>query len=82
VSYLNTNSFWSAQIDQIYIDSRKKADLIPLFGDHLIHLGSFENFEGKLKNLRAFYDKVLPETGWDKYTVINLEFRDQIVCRK
>jgi len=23
----------------------------------------------------------LPEVGWNKYSLINLEFRDQIVCR-
>ena len=48
----------------------------------LIHLGTIENFKGKLRNLEAFYEKVLPEVGWNKYSVINLEFKDQIVCKK
>lgn len=82
VKYIRKNDFWSAQIDQIYIDSFQEIDLIPRVGNHLIHLGTFENYEGKLKNLAAFYDKVLPETGWNKYSVINLEYRDQIVCKR
>ncbi len=82
VDYLNNDSFWSAQIDQIYVDSRDQIDLIPRVGSHKIHLGTFENYEGKLRNLAAFYDKVLPEVGWNKYSSINLEFRDQIVCRR
>jgi cell division protein FtsQ len=82
VDYLNNDSFWSAQIDQIYIDNRDQIDLVPRVGNHKIHLGTFENYEGKLRNLAAFYDKVLPEVGWNKYSSINLEFRDQIVCRK
>lgn len=82
VRYINENSFWSAQIDQIYVDGRNEIDLIPRVGNHTVHLGTFENYEGKLRNLEAFYDKVLPSVGWNKYSTINLEFRDQIVCKR
>jgi len=82
VVYTSNKSFWSAQIDQIYVDGDNEIDLIPRVGNHLIHLGTIENYEGKLRNLAAFYEKVLPEVGWNKYSLINLEFKDQIVCRK
>jgi cell division protein FtsQ len=82
VNYVNENSFWSAQIDQIYVDKRDGIDLIPRVGTLVIHLGTFENYKDKLINLEAFYDKVLPEVGWNKYSRINLEFKDQIVCKK
>lgn len=82
VKYISGNSFWSAQIDQIYVNGKNEIDLIPRVGNHTVHLGTFENYRVKLKNLRAFYDKVLPEAGWNKYSVINLEFRDQIVCKR
>lgn len=82
VDYINSDSFWSAQIDQIYVDKKDEIDLIPRVGNHVIHLGTFENYEGKLRNLEAFYAKVLPEIGWNKYSKISLEFKDQIVCKK
>ena len=82
VKYITRDDFWSAQIDQIYVDNHREIDLIPRVGNHQIHLGTFENYEGKLRNLAAFYVKVLPETGWNKYSMINLEFRDQIVCKR
>ena len=82
VNYINDDDFWSAQIDQIYVDKEDEIDLIPRVGNQLVHLGTAEDFEGKLKNLSVFYDKVLPEVGWNKYSVINLEFKDQIVCKK
>jgi cell division protein FtsQ len=82
VNYLNDDDFWSAQIDQIYVDGNDEIDLILRVGNQLVHLGTAENFEGKLKNLEAFYDKVLPEVGWNKYSLINLEFEDQIVCKR
>lgn len=82
VDYIKDDKFWSAQIDQIYVDNNDEIDLIPRVGNHLIHLGTTENLEGKLRNLMAFYDDVLPEVGWNKYSLINLEFKDQIVCKK
>jgi cell division protein FtsQ len=82
VDYINSDSFWAAQIDQIYVDSYDEIDLIPRVGNHIIHLGSADDFEVKLRNLRVFYDKVLPVVGWNKYSNINLAFRDQIVCRR
>jgi cell division protein FtsQ len=82
VNYIDGNDFWSAQIDQIYVDRKDEIDLIPRVGNHTVHLGTFDNYREKLRNLSAFYDKVLPEVGWNKYSVINLEFSDQIVCKR
>lgn len=82
VDYMRKDDFWSAQIDQLYVDNKDEIDLIPRLGNHKIHLGSIENYEGKLRNLEAFYREVIPVTGWNKYELINLEFKDQIVCRR
>jgi cell division protein FtsQ len=61
VNYINDDNFWSAQIDQIYVDGNDEINLIPRVGNQLVHLGTAENYKGKLRNLEAFYDKVLPE---------------------
>lgn len=82
VNYINDDKFWSAQIDQIYVDGNDEIDLIPRSVSHQIHLGSCENYEAKLRNLQAFYDKVMPVVGWNKYSMINLEYKDQIVCKR
>jgi cell division protein FtsQ len=82
VEYVRNDSFWSAQIDQIYVDDENEIDLIPRLGNQRIHLGSVENYRDKLRNLETFYREVLPVEGWKKYDLINLEFKDQIVCRK
>jgi cell division protein FtsQ len=82
VNYIKKDDFWSAQIDQVYIDGRNRVSLVPRAGSHVINLGTFENYEGKLRNLSAFYEKVLSEVGWDRYSSISLEYRDQVVCRR
>lgn len=80
--YISGDDFWSAQIDQIFVDGDGEIDFIPRVGNHVIHLGTAENLEGKLNGLEAFYDNVLPVVGWNKYSYINLEYRDQIVCKR
>ena len=82
INYIKKDDFWSAQIDQIYVDKNNKIELIPRVGNHVVRLGTTENFKEKLRNLETFYKNVLPEVGWNKYSVINLEFKDQIVCKK
>ena len=82
VNYINDDKFWAAQIDQIYVDGNDEINLIPRAGSHMIHLGTADNYEGKLRNLETFYDEVLPVVGWNKYSVINLEYKDQIVCKR
>ena len=79
ISYIRKDDFWSAQIDQIYVDRGNAINLIPRIGNHVVRLGTIDDFREKLRNLEVFYKDVLPEVGWNKYSVINLEFKDQIV---
>jgi cell division protein FtsQ len=53
--------------------------LIPRVGKHSIVIGSPENLAEKMENLRIFYIKALKNLGWDKYSVINLKYKNQIV---
>lgn len=80
--FLQKEEFWNSQIEQIYVHSDKEVELIPRVGNHRILLGSFDQFEEKLNNLQLFYEQVVPKMGWDKYSVVNLKFKDQIVCTK
>jgi cell division protein FtsQ len=82
IEYINSDSFWSAQIDQINVDNNDDINLIPRVGNHLVKFGSAEDYEAKFRKLEAFYDKVLPVVGWNKYSIINLEYKDQIVCKR
>ncbi|MDR1646279.1 MAG: cell division protein FtsQ [Tannerellaceae bacterium] len=80
--FLQENEFWNNQIEQIYIHPNREVELTPRVGDHLILLGTFDNFREKLNNLQLFYDQAIPKIGWGKYSIINLKFKNQIVCTK
>lgn len=80
--FLQQNTFWNAQIEQIHVLSGKDIELVPRVGDHLIYLGKLDDFENKLERVKTFYEKALNTVGWHKYSRINVEFGNQIICTK
>lgn len=80
--FLQENEFWNAQIEQIYVYPDNDIELIPRVGNHRIMLGTLDEFEEKLANLRLFYEQAIPKVGWEKYSMINLKYKNQIVCTK
>ena len=82
VKFMHNNKFWDTQIEQIYVASNQEVELTPRVGNHQIILGKLENYAENLEKLRIFYNKGLNEVGWNRYSVINLKFKDQVVCTK
>lgn len=80
--FLQENKFWNNQIEQIFVHPNNEVELIPRVGNHRILLGLLDDYEMKLSNLELFYKQAIPYVGWDKYSVINLKFKNQIVCTK
>ena len=80
--FLQNNKFWDAQIEQIHVLSDKNVELVPRVGDHIIYLGKLDGFERKLERVKAFYERGLNQVGWNKYSRINVEFSNQIICTK
>lgn len=79
---INNNSLLKAQINQIYVNSKGEYDLIPELGDHIVQFGNITDATNKLRNLEAYYQKYLKTSNWDSYSIINLTYKDQIVCTK
>lgn len=80
--FLSNNEFWDAQIEQIVVQDNDEIILISRVGDHQILMGKLDNYEEKLQKLKMFYDKALPETGWNRYTKINLKYDKQVIGTK
>jgi cell division protein FtsQ len=80
--FLQKNKFWNAQIEQIYVDPNKDIELTPRVGNHQIILGKVEDCEENLNKLKLFYEKGLNKVGWNKYSKINLKYKNQVVCTK
>lgn len=79
---LNEKEFWRQQIDEVQVDLKGEFVLIPKVGDQRILLGSADNLDEKLYNLRLFYKHAMNRVGWSTYKVINLKYSGQVVCEK
>ena len=82
-NYINADKFWRSQIQQIYINNDRDMEIVPIVGDQKIIFGDTTFMDEKFKKLLTFYRQGLNTTGWwDKYSIINLKFKNQIVCTK
>lgn len=93
---LMENDFWKNQIEQINVTPDLGIELVPRVGNHIVYIGQLpkcndKNLRGKeiknfvdkkLNRLRKFYLYGLSQAGWNKYSYINLEFDNQIICKK
>jgi len=82
ITYIVDNPFWNAQIEQIYVRDDLKIELVPRVSDAIIVLGTLDNYQSKLEKLYKLYQKGFNVIGWNKYKVIDLQYKDQIVCSK
>lgn len=90
------NELWKNQIEQINVLTDLSIEIVPRVGNHIICLGRMPEgktqsertslicdfFNNKITRLEKFYKYGLSQAGWNKYNYINLEFDNQIICKK
>ena len=60
--FIHDDLFCSEQIEQINVVGPDEIELYPRVGQHIIELGSADNFQEKLSRLRIFYRDALKQT--------------------
>jgi len=81
-NHIVSNTFWKNQTVQLNVLTNGTLEMVPRVGDHIVFLGSPTHIDSKLERLRKFYIYGLNKTGWNKYSYINVEFNNQIICKK
>lgn len=79
---INNDNTLNALIEQVYVTSAGKIQLVTKAGSHIVYMGDTTDAVEKLENLKYFYKYGLVKTGWNKYQKVNLEYKNQIVCTK
>ncbi len=82
VRFVNNNSFWKEQIQQLFVSDNQDISFIPTIGVHEVILGDTNNLEKKFNKLDLFYKNGLSKIGWDKYKSINLKYKGQVICKQ
>lgn len=80
--HLLKSPFWQQQVVQLNVLRDGTLELVPRVGDHIVYLGAPRDIPKKLERLRKFYKYGLSNAGWDRYERINVEFDNQIICKK
>jgi cell division protein FtsQ len=79
---LQNNTLWRSMIGQIHVNEKNEIELVPRLGQAIVLLGSPDGMDEKMKKLEVFFAEVIGKEGWDKYKVINIMYKDQVVCLK
>lgn len=80
VMMLHDDEFWDALVEQIVVNGKGEVALIPKVGGFRIMLGTLENVERKMDNLRLFLKEGIGKKGWNLYKEVSLKFDNQVVC--
>ena len=78
--WLDRHPVWNSLIQQIYVEENGDIVFYTSVGDQKIIFGAIENIDYKFAKLKAYYKQIVPAYGWERYSVVNLKFSDQIVC--
>lgn len=90
------NDMWKNLVVQVNVLPDRSIEIVPRVGDHIVHLGPLPEanskekrqelinqfVDRKLTRLEKFYKYGLAQAGWNKYSYIDIEFDNQIICRK
>ena len=74
------DSFLMAMIDQVDINVSRSFELIPKLGKQRIIFGDASDIENKFDKLKLFYKDVITQSGWNRYSTINLQYKNQVVA--
>lgn len=75
------DSFAQAQFQHMVMEKNGNLTAYPQVGNHTIIFGK-NDFEEKLRRLKIFYREGMTANNWNKYSSINLKYKNQIVCTK
>lgn len=81
LNHIHTDDFLKKNVIGIHAEAGKY-QLKLRSENFVVHLGSVNHFNKKLKNFSAFYAKAAKDYSLHNYTRVNLEFDHQVVCTK
>lgn len=79
---INSDEFWNDMIEQINVAPDGKWEFVPRLGNALVVLGPPRDLQKKMMRLKTFFEKVIPQVGWNKYKRVSVEYENQVVCEK
>jgi len=79
---VNNDEFLKTHIVEIHQRIKGTITLKTRVTDFEILVGNLNNLDKKINNLKAFYQKAKKDKTLNKYSIVNLQFDNQVVCTK
>ena len=79
---IQADEFLKKNVVEIRQNENKSIDLKFRKDDFIIQIGSLNQLDKKINNLKAFYKKAMRDSTLNKYSVVNLRFDKQVICTK
>ncbi len=77
---IQQDTFWNAQITQVDIAGLNNFNFYTTLGKQKVKFGDTSLALQKFSNLMAFYQEVSNKIGWDRYDVLDVRFKGQVVA--
>jgi cell division protein FtsQ len=77
--YILRDSFWNSQAAQIDITPERNFEMAPVIGNHIVKLGDGKEIDKKLGRLMLFYKQVMSKTGFDVYSIVDVQYAGQVI---
>lgn len=81
VRHIESNKDWKRIIVQIHVNEDGDIVLVPREGKEKFIFGYPDKLEDKFEKLRKYYTAIIPKAGKDTYTVVDLRYKGQIICK-
>ena len=82
LKYINEDEFLRKNVIGIHIEDVNNYQLKFRMEQFVVSLGGVDNLEEKFNNFKAFYTKANKDKTLENFTMVSLEFNNQVVCTK
>jgi cell division protein FtsQ len=80
LTQIDEDDFFNKIVSEIIIKEDGELWFRPQVSRQMIIWGLPIDTKSKYKRLKKLYKDILPSKGWNKYQLVNLSFKDQIIC--
>jgi len=80
LTVINKDDLFNKVVSEIILKEDGQIWIRPQVSRQIIIWGLPTHTQSKYDKLKRLYREILPSNGWNRYKIINLSFKDQIIC--
>lgn len=82
VEYIEGDSLLHSLVTMYCVRDTNNIIIVPNISGHVVNIGNAQGFENKFAKLKLFYNKVMPQRGWNTFDTISVKWDHQVVATR